>query len=323
MLMMKKTRYVLISLFVILTIISLLIGANNEINIIEIFRGNKEALNIFYRSRLPRTIVIILSASSLSISGLVMQALTRNKFISPQTAGTNNAAALGVLISYLLLGNSSIFTKFGFAFLFAIISSVIFVFILNKIKFKNIIFVPLIGLIYGSLITAISQLIAYETNMVQILSSLSLGTFSNIGLLSGSLILIMIPALIIIVIFASKFNIVSLGEEFSTNLGVNYHLIIFIGLITTSLIAAASFIIVGPLPFIGLIIPNIVSIFYGDNMKKNLLDVALFGTVFVLINDIFSRIIIYPYEISVGFTMGITGAIIFIYLIFRQGKANE
>lgn len=320
---MNKRRVILVLLFIALTIASLLIGANTKVNLLSLLRGDKEVINIFLRSRVPRTVVIILAASSLSIAGLVMQALTRNKFISPQTAGTNNAAALGVLISYIILGKSSVFTRFGFAFLFAMISSLLFIYILNKIKFKNIIYVPLIGLIYGSLIMALSQLIAYETNMVQILSSLNLGTFSNIGLLSGSLILIMIPALILIVIFASKFNIVSLGEEFSTNLGVNYKLIIFVGLITTSLIAAASFIIVGPLPFIGLIIPNIVSIFYGDNMKKNLLDVALFGTVFVLINDIFSRLIIHPYEVSAGFTMGITGAIIFIYLIFRQGKTNE
>ena len=252
-----------------------------------------------------------------------MQALSRNKFISPSTAGTNNAAALGVLTAFLILGNHAIYIKFIFAFIFAMLSSILFVTILNKIKFKNVIYVPLLGLMYGGLISAITTLIAYETDLVQTLASLNLGSFSHISVLNGSLLLILIPALVLVVIFASKFNVVSLGEDFAKNLGVNYKFILFIGLLVTSIIAASTYIVVGPLPFIGLIIPNIVSLFYGDNLKSNLFDVAIFGSIFVLINDIFSRLIIFPFEVSAGFTMGITGAIIFIFLIFKQGRVNE
>ena len=70
------------------------------------------------------------------------------------------------------------------------------------------------------------------------------------------------------------------------------------------------------LPFIGLVVPNLVSYYYGDHVKKTILDIALFGSAFVMLNDIISRVIVYPYEVSISFTMGITGSIIFMWIIF-------
>lgn len=319
---MTKKRILIIGLFLILTIISILVGVSSEVSIKSLLNGNKDAWQIVFSSRLPRTIVIIISASSLSIAGLIMQALSRNKFISPSTAGTTDAASFGVLIGYIFLNDQNIYVKFIFAFVFALLSSLLFITIINKIQFKNIVFIPLIGLMYGGLISAITLLIAYETNMVQLLSSLRVGTFSNIGVLKGSILLILIIPLIISYIYANKFSIVSVGEEFSKNLGVNYKQVLYVGLIITSIISASTFIVVGPLPFLGLIIPNIITMFYGDNIKKNILEIALFGSIFVLMNDIFSRIILKPYEVSVSFTMGITGAIIFIWLISKQVRSN-
>lgn len=318
---MNKRRILMLALFIVLIIVSLFIGVYDKVTISNILKGDKDAWEVLFRSRLPRTVVIVLTASSLSIAGLIMQSLNRNKFISPSTAGTNSAALLGVLLGYILFTSRSIYLKFGFAFIFAMASSVLFITIINKVKFKNIIYVPLIGLMFGGLISAITSLIAYETDMLQIVSSLNLGTFSHIGLINGSMILMTVPALILAVVFARKFNIVSLGEDFSLNLGVNYKLVLYIGLTIVSVVVASTFIVVGPLPFIGLVIPNIVSLYYGDNIEKNLFDVAIFGSVFVLFNDILSRLIIYPFEISAGFTMGITGAVIFIILILRQAKS--
>lgn len=177
-----------------------------------LLKGDKTAWDVLVRSRIPRTLVIILTAFSLSIAGLIMQALNRNKFISPQTAGTNSAAALGVLLSFVVIKTSKNYFRFGFAFVFAMIFSVLFVYILSKIKFKNIVYVPLIGLMYGGLISAITSLIAYETGTLQLLASLNLGTFSHVGIINGTLVLITIPALIMALIFAKKFNIASLGE---------------------------------------------------------------------------------------------------------------
>ncbi len=319
---MKKRRIILILIFISLTITSLLIGVSSKITIKNLIVGDKEAWQLFVSSRIPRTLVIIFSAASLSIAGLIMQALSRNKFISPSTAGTIDAASLGVLLGYFIFTNQNIYTKFIFAFIFSLIASLVFVFLINKIKFKNIVFVPLVGLMYGGLISSLTLLIAYETNMLQVVSSLRLASYAHVGVINGSLLIVLIPPLIFAYLYANSFSIVSIGEDFSTNLGLNYKKVLVIGLIITAIIASSTFIIVGPLPFLGLIVPNLISLYYGDNLKKNLLDIGLFGASFVLLNDIFSRIVLFPYEVAVGFTMGISGAIIFIILIFKQVKGH-
>lgn len=288
-----------------------------------LFAKDKTAIINFFHGRLPRTVVIILAASALSIAGLIMQSLSRNKFISPQTAGTTDAAGLGVLISILLLGSQSIYIRFSFAFVFAMISSMLFMYLLSKIKFKNIVYVPLVGMMYGALIGSVTTLIGHRTDTLQVIASLNLGSFSKITLLNSSLLIILIPAIVLAFVYASAFSIISLGEDFSINLGINYKATMFLGIGIVSIVAAAVYIVVGPLPFLGLIIPNIVTMYYGDHVKKNLLDVALFGSSFVLLNDIISRLIRFPYEISVGLTMGITGAVIFLFLILKKVKQNE
>lgn len=319
---MFKRRFFIIAIFIVLIFFSLFIGASNEVTIKALLKGNKDAWLILLSSRLPRTVVIILSATSLSIAGLIMQSLSRNKFISPSTAGTTDAAAFGVLLGYIILNDQSIYVRFIFAFVFALLSSLLFITIINKIQFKNIVFIPLIGLMYGGLISALTLLLAYETNMVQLLSSVKVGSFSQISVLNAKILLILVPPIIFSYIYANNFNIVSVGEDFSKSLGVNYKKVLYIGLVITAIISASTFIIVGPLPFLGLIIPNIVSLYYGDNIKKNIIEISMFGSIFVLLNDIFSRYIIKPYELSVSFTMGITGSIIFMWLIFRQVRRS-
>ncbi len=319
---MNKKRGIVISLFVILAICSVLIGADTQL-IQKLFSGDQLAWVNLLNGRLPRTVVIILSAAALSIAGLVMQSLSRNKFISPQTAGTTDAAALGVLLSYIVLKSQSIYVKFGFAFVFAMISSVLFMLLLRKIKFKNIVYVPLIGLMYGALIEAVMTLLADQFNARQFLTDLNVGTFSKITFFNSTLLVVLIPALILIIIYAASFNIVSVGDDFARNLGLKPKTITAIGLLCIAVVSASVFIVVGPLPFLGLIIPNLVSLYYGDNLKKNLFDVAIFGSTFVLLNDIVSRLLIFPYEIPVGVTMGVSGAIIFLILIFRRDKKHE
>ena len=319
---MSKKRIIIVTIFIILTIVSIVIGADMNL-ISSLFAGDKIAWTNFIHGRLPRTMVIILAASALSVAGLIMQSLSRNKFISPQTAGTTDAAGLGVLLSMVFFGSQSIYLRFSFAFIFAMASSILFMILLSKIKFKNIVYVPLIGMMYGALIGSVTTLIAHKMNMLQVVASLNLGSFSKITLLNSSLLIILIPALVLAFIYATAFSIISLGEDFSINLGINYKATMFIGLIIVAIVSAAVYIVVGPLPFLGLIIPNIVTMYYGDHVKKNLVDVAIFGSTFVLLNDIVSRLIRFPYEISVGLTMGVTGAIIFLFLIFKKVNANE
>lgn len=317
---MKLRRTILIVGFIVLFFISLFVGVSSKLTIKALLTLDKEAWLIFSESRWPRTMAIVLAASSLAVAGLIMQSVSRNKFISPATSGTTDAAMLGILLSYLIVGSKTQLSKFIFAFGFAFLSAFIFIKFINRLKHRDIVYVPLLGIMYGGILAAFASFIAMSTDSLDIINQLTHGSFTAVTRGNYYMLLIVIVPLIMAFLYATKFSIVSAGEDFSLNLGVKYNKVLTVGLLIVALIAATTFIAVGPLPFIGLIIPNIMSKFYGDNVKKSIVDVALFGSIFVLINDIISRIIIYPNEVSISLTMGIIGAFIFLILIFKGAK---
>ncbi|MNP54121.1 Iron-uptake system permease protein FeuB [compost metagenome] len=109
-----------------------------------------------------------------------------------------------------------------------------------------------------------------------------------------------------------------MGEDFAKNLGLNYKQVVNIGLIIVAAVSSVVILTVGMIPFLGLIVPNIVAIYQGDHLKKSLPSTALLGAIFLLFCDILGRLIIYPYEIPIGMTVGVIGSAIFIYLLMRR-----
>ncbi|MDR1939468.1 MAG: iron chelate uptake ABC transporter family permease subunit [Clostridiales bacterium] len=316
-------RVLIYALFAALFAASLMIGAVTDVNFEALFRGDGRVWSIMINSRLPRTLAVVLAASGLSVAGLIMQAVSRNKFTSPSTSGTINAASLGMLIAYIALGAMPPIIQTAFAFAFALVSTLLFTSVINRLKIREVVYIPLIGMMYGGLISAASTAIAYRFEALQILNSFGLGNFARVG--NFTIIYIITVPLILSVIFSTRFAIIGMGEDFSKNLGVNYNRVVFFGLVIIALVSASSFVAVGGLPFIGLIIPNMTTSFYGDNIKKSIVDIMLFGADFVLVCDILSRLVIFPFEISASLTISVVGGIIFmIYLIggLRHGKAK-
>ena len=266
-------------------------------------------------SRIPRTAALILAGVGMSVSGVIMQQMTQNKFVSPTTAGTLEAAKMGLLIFLIFTPTAGVSLKMLSAFLFTFLASMIFLAIVRKIKHRNIIFVPLVGLIFGGIVGSISTFFAVQLNIVQDTNAWMMGDFS--GILQGryELIYLTLPAIIITYLYANKFTVIGMGEEFSRNLGLNYNYIMNIGLFCVSLTVSSVVITAGAIPFLGLIVPNVVSLLFGDNLKKTLPIVALSGAIFLLICDIIGRVVIYPYEVPIGVTVSIFGSIIFLFLM--------
>jgi iron complex transport system permease protein len=247
-----------------------------------------------------------------------MQQLTRNRFVSPTTAGTMDSARLGIVVSMILFTSASPLQKMAVAFAFALAGTFIFMKILERIKFKDTIFIPLVGLMFGNIFSSITTFFAYRYDLIQNMSAWLQGNFAAIVKGSYELLYISIPVLIIAYIFANKFTVAGMGEEFSVYLGLNYKQVVNIGLIIVALITSVVVLTVGMIPFLGLIIPNIVTIYKGDNLRENLPYTALLGAIFVLFCDILGRLIIYPYEIAIGLTVGVIGSGIFLYLLLRR-----
>lgn len=315
-----KKRYLLLAL-VTLSLLSLFIGVKH-ITPWDLFKPHNTQGQILLISRIPRLISILISGISISICGLIMQQISQNKFVSPTTAGTMDSARLGILISMLVFTSASPMIKMVIAFLFALAGTFLFMKILDRIKLKDAIFVPLVGLMFGNIISSIATFFAYKHDLIQNISSWLQGDFSMIMEGRYELLYISIPLMFLAYLYADRFTIAGMGEDFAKNLGLNYKQVVNIGLVIIALVTSSVVLTVGMIPFLGLIIPNIVSIYQGDQLKKNLPSTALLGAVFVLCCDIIGRIIIYPYEISISLTVGVIGSGIFVYLLLRRRK-NE
>lgn len=313
-----KKRY-LITALVIMSAVSLFIGVI-DISFEGLVKLEDRNVQILAISRIPRLASILVSGASMSMAGLIMQQLTRNKFVSPTTAATVDSARLGILVSLVLLSSAGSITKMIVAFVFALAGTLAFLKLMKKVKFKNKIFIPLLGIMLGNIIDSITTFFAYRYDLVQNISSWLQGDFSMVIKGRYELLYLSIPLIVIAYIYANRFAVVGMGEDFSSNLGLNYNSVVNIGLTIVAMLTALVVITVGRLPFLGLIIPNIVTIYQGDHLKKNLIPTALLGSVFLLFCDILGRTVIYPYEISIGLTVGVIGSLVFLYLLFRRDE---
>mgnify|MGYP002738739187 FL=1 len=275
---------------------------------------------MFAITRVPRTIALVLAGAAMAMCGLVMQLITQNRFVEPTTTGTTEWAGLGLLLVMIVAPQSSILVKMTAAVIAAFIGTMVFFAFLRRVTLRSSVIVPIVGLMLGAVVGAVSSYIALSTNMLQSLGIWFAGSFTSV--LRGQYEPLWLVALVVIAIFfvADRFTVAGLGEEIATNVGLNYKRVVFIG---TGLIAIATGIVtvvVGNLPFLGLIVPNIVSMFRGDDLRSNLPWVALLGISIVTVCDIISRVIIRPFEIPVSTILALVGAVVFIALLLRQRR---
>lgn len=318
----SKKSNVLILLFACL-LLAVLIIMSLYVGVKSIDYTNFESLmvtgqQIFVISRFPRTIALILSGVGLSISGVIMQQISLNKFVSPSTAGTLDAAKLGILLGLIILPTANSIYQMGFALIFTILANLFFVQMLRRIKHRSLIYIPLLGIMFGNILSGIGTFFAYKYDIVQSMDVWLLGDFSKVLQGQYELIYISAPLVIITYLYANKLTALGLGKNMVKTLGLNYELFVLLGILCVSLTVSAIMITAGAIPFLGLIVPNIVSLVFGDNLKKSLPYTALLGAILILICDILSRTIIFPYEIPIGLTLSIFGGTFFIIFIVKR-----
>lgn len=263
---------------------------------------------------------ILCTGIGMSVAGLIMQQLCMNKFVSPTTGATISSSQFGILIALLFMPNSTLWGRAFFAFVFAILGTWIFVYFIQRIQFKEIIMVPLVGIMFGNVIGGVTNFLAYKYEMTQALSTWLVGHFSMVLRGRYEIVYLVVPLVVLAFIFANHFNIVGIGKNFSENLGVPYNVVLFMGLTIAAMITASIVVVVGSISYIGLIVPNIVSMFKGDKIRGTLVDTALFGALFVLLCDIAGRIVIAPYELPIELIVGIFGSILFVVLLLYRLK---
>lgn len=296
-----------------LSLLSLVVGVID-------LRSDATAWQVLLISRLPRTIAVVITGAGLAICGAIMQMLVRNRFVEPMTAGTGQGAALGILLVTLFAPQASIFVKMVLASAAALVTSLGFLAIVRRLPATQPLLVPLVGIIYGGIIGAGVTFVAYQADLLQYIDIWMNGEFS--GVLQGRYELLWIAALVAAASYfaADQFAIVGMGRVASINLGLNYGQVVLIGLVAISIVTALCVVTVGMIPFVGLVVPNVTSRLYGDNLRATLPMTALMGASFVLASDILGRVLRYPYEIPVGTVFGIIGTLVFLWLLYAPRR---
>lgn len=302
----------------VLAVVALLIGSLmvGEYSILD----NQDGWTMFFTTRVPRTIALILAGAAMAMSGLVMQLLTQNRFVEPTTTGTTEWAGLGLLFSLIVLPHSSVLVKMVIAVVFAFAGTMVFFAFLRRVTLRSSLIVPIIGIMLGAVVSAVSSYVALTTDTLQQLGIWFMGSFTSVYEGQYEVLWVVLLVLVAVYFYADKLTVAGLGEDIATNIGLNYQRMILIG---TGLIAVATgvvTVVVGALPFLGLIVPNVVSMLRGDDLRSNLPWVCLLGIAIVTVCDLLGRIIIAPFEMPVSVILGVVGAVVFVVLIVRSTK---
>lgn len=281
--------------------------------------------------RLPKMITAILVGSGLSISGLLMQTLFRNPLAGPFVLGISSGASLGVAI--LILGASFLganitsyaFTNFGLAIAaslgaFLVLSAVM----LAAIKVRNTMSILIIGLMFGSLTSAVISVLAYFSSAAE-LQQYMFWSFGSLGNLSWNEIIALFSVFIIgitLVTFIIKpLNSLLLGENYAKSMGVNVKQTRNITLIATSLLTGVITAFSGPIAFIGLAVPHLTKLLFSTSNHKTLLPaVAITGAIIMLICDSIAQLPNSEYTLPINAITSLFGAPIIIWLLVRKRK---
>lgn len=309
-------KWGLLAALILLALVSLLIGAAGT---------GWDSLGdwqLLVESRWPRLAAIIITGAGMAIAGQIMQQLSQNRFASPSTTGTIESASLGILVALLCFGEAGFMEKILIAFAFALAGSFLFMRILSQVVLRDALFVPLLGIMLGRVIAAFTTFLAYRYDLMQSLGAWLYGDFS--GVLKGryELLYLVIPVTAAAYAYGHSFTLAGLGEEMAQGLGLRYERIRMLGLTLVALLTASIVLTVGEIPFIGLVVPNLITMVRGDNVRENLPYVAALGAVFVLACDILGRVLLYPFEISASVITGGLGSALFFFFFLRRRHAK-
>ncbi|MCP3021052.1 ABC transporter permease [Cupriavidus basilensis] len=303
-----------LGLFAILCGASLLVGAR-QLAWSQVLSLSGDAWLTVTASRLPRLAALVLTGVGLSVCGVILQQIVRNKFVEPATSGGLDAAKLGILMSMTLAPAAGTMGRMLFALVFCFTASLVYVAIIRRIQFKNTVLVPVIGLMYGSVLSAVAEFYAYRYNILQSMQGWLLGDFSKVVQGNYEIIYLILPIVALTYLYAHRFTVLGMGEGMATSLGLSYSATAALGLMLVAVTVSATVITVGAIPFVGLVIPNLVALHHGDNLGRTLPIVALGGASLLLACDILGRLLIYPFEVPIGLTAGSVGGVLFLVLI--------
>lgn len=280
--------------------------------------------HIIVLERLPRTVFGVLAGSALSVSGAMMQAITRNPIADPGILGVNTGAALGVVIGIFIWHIESYYAYIVCAMVGAS-ATVVFVYRVGSIGSEGAtpIKLALAGAVTSAALSSIISALVLPNTQV-----MNLFRFWQIGTISGATwegIRIVLPVLavgfLICIMVAPTLDLLSLGDDLAKGLGIHPNILRLVGSVGGIMLCAATTALAGPIGFIGLMVPHLVRQTVGMKMKLVIPLSALGGAVILLLADTIGRILGRPGELEAGIITALIGAPILIF-IARRTQVN-
>ncbi|WP_010524617.1 iron chelate uptake ABC transporter family permease subunit [Nesterenkonia sp. F] len=271
-------------------------------------------------TRIPRTIGLILAGASMAMCGLIMQLLTQNRFVEPTTTGTTEWAGLGLLLVMIVAPQASLTVKMLGATTMAFLGTMVFFLFLRRVSLRSSLVVPIIGLMLGAVVGSISTYLALMTDMLQTLGIWFAGSFTSVIRGQYEVLWIVLVVAVLIFFVADQFTVAGLGKETATSVGLNHGAVVLLGTAMVAVATGVTATVVGTLPFLGLVVPNLVSMIRGDDLRSNLPWVCLAGISVVTACDLLGRTVRAPFEVPVGLVLGLVGSVVFVVLLLVQRR---
>ncbi|MBK4214309.1 iron chelate uptake ABC transporter family permease subunit [Paracoccus caeni] len=303
--------------FLFLCLASISIGAG-RMSLSALWSLDREAWLTLTASRIPRLATLILTGIGLAVCGVILQHVVRNRFVEPATTGGLEAAKLGILVALTLMPGQGQGARMVMAMAFCFVASLIWVALITRIRLRNVVLVPVIGLMYGAVLGALADLYGYSRNILQSIQGWMLGDFSKIVQGNYEIVWLILPVVVLTSLFAHRLTLMGMGQEMSRSLGLRWEGMVLLSLMLVSATVSVTVITVGAIPFVGLVVPNLVTLWKGDNLSRTLPLVGFGGAVLLLVCDILGRLVIRPYEVPIGMTVGGIGGLIFLALILKR-----
>ncbi len=296
-------------------------------NVIDAFTdSNSSDYNVnIVQARIPRSIFGLIAGAALSISGVLMQSITKNPIADPSILGVNTGASLFIVIGITFFNIQSKLSYIGLSFAGAIIAA-LFVYKLASAGYGGP--TPIKLAIAGAatstaLSSFVSLMVMPNTSVMTTYRFWQIGSIGGASFDDIKLILpFIIVAIIVSLLLSDNLNTLLLSEDAATALGLNVNRTKAIAAVCGVLLCATITALAGPISFVGLMVPHIVRMVIGSNHFNLICCSGIYGGSILLISDILGRLLGRPGELETGIMTAIIGAPIFI-IIIRKAKVQS
>jgi iron complex transport system permease protein len=283
---------------------------------------------IIWNIRLPRIIMGVLAGAGLAAAGVTMQGVLRNPLVSSYVLGISSAAGFGAALA-IVLGVSIVsfggYLVIGNAFIFCFIA-MIMVYMIARIRGMTSETVILAGVAVGFLFSALLSLLQYFSKSTQAVNAVVFWLMGGLYTATWDSILVCAPIVVVAIILmffqAWNINIMSMGEEVATSLGVNSKRVLTVNMILETVATASIIAFTGVIGFVDLISPHIARMLIGTDHRYLIPCSIVIGSVTLVAADTMARLVLSPVELPVGIVTSLLGVPFFIYLLASKQRRS-